>query len=158
MDEAGAGLFHCDVHPWVQQIGGQSLDGGSRWRNIEVGRWDAKGHCMFTHVTHVGQTVVICCRSLWYVSTLWFHARKSFRKTHLVGRLIPYVCLIRYGIPRFCCMPNATDPSLPPTESTLHMICFLYLSGCLFFLHLPIKKLHLQPGESAVTGGYRTRG
>ena len=26
---------------------------------------DAKGHCMFTHVTHVGQTVVICCRSLW---------------------------------------------------------------------------------------------
>ena len=27
MDEAGAGLFQCDVRPWVQQIGGQKLEG-----------------------------------------------------------------------------------------------------------------------------------
>ena len=30
-------------------------------------------------------------------------------------------------------MPNPTDPSLPPSEFTLDMICFLYLSACVFF-------------------------
>ena len=36
------------------------------------------------------------------------------------------------------------------------MICSLYSRACLFLLHLPVKKLYLQPVEAAVIGGYRT--
>ena len=64
---------------------------------------DAKGHCMFTHVTHVGQTIVICCRSLWVVmvSCKEEFSQDTQDRCATLGRLIPQVCLIRYGIPRF---------------------------------------------------------
>ena len=113
---------------------------------------DAKGHCMFTHVTHVGQTIVICCRSLWVVmaSCKEEFSQDTQDRCATLGRLIPQVCLIRYGIPRFLGIMRVKSYRSIASVFCIYyvMICSWYLSACLFFLHLPIRNLYLQPVEA----------